>query len=85
LERIRSDRPSLVFLDLRLPRMNGFQVLERLSADPDAAHVPVVVVTSSVLAPEDVQKLAHARAILSKAAMGRESLLELVATLALKE
>lgn len=42
-----SPPPHVVFLDLRMPRATGFEVLERLRADPARATIPVVVVSSS--------------------------------------
>lgn len=40
-------RPMVVFLDLKLPRVDGLQVLERIRADPRTRALPVVVLTSS--------------------------------------
>lgn len=39
--------PILILLDLKMPRMNGFQVLEWLRKQPDLGHVPVAIMTSS--------------------------------------
>ncbi len=39
--------PSVVFLDLKLPKVDGFEVLRRLKADDRTRHVPVVILTSS--------------------------------------
>jgi two-component system response regulator len=40
-------RPQLILLDLKLPKMGGFDVLRRLRAEPGFAATPVVVLTSS--------------------------------------
>lgn len=39
--------PTVVLLDLKLPRVNGLQVLERIRADERTRRLPVVVLTSS--------------------------------------
>ena len=41
------ERPSVVLLDLKLPRVDGLEVLERLRADERTRLLPVVVLTSS--------------------------------------
>jgi len=43
----RSPKPDLVFLDLRLPRLDGFSVLREIKSAPALRHVPVVILTSS--------------------------------------
>ena len=45
--------PSLILLDLNMPRMNGMEVLEQLKTDPQLRRIPVVVLTTSS-AEEDV-------------------------------
>jgi CheY-like chemotaxis protein len=41
------DQPALVLLDLKMPRLNGLQVLREIKSDPTLKSVPVVVLTSS--------------------------------------
>ncbi|HEY2638194.1 MAG TPA: response regulator, partial [Solirubrobacteraceae bacterium] len=55
LTRIRESPPDLVLLDLRLPRLDGVSVVERLRADPRASvrRTPVVVLSSSA-EPDDI-------------------------------
>lgn len=46
LQQLEAEAPDLVLLDLEMPRMDGFETLERLRADQRFAHLPVIVVTS---------------------------------------
>jgi CheY-like chemotaxis protein len=46
-------RPHMIVLDLKMPRVNGLEVLERLQSDPELSSIPIVVLTSSDH-PEDV-------------------------------
>ena len=42
-----STRPDLILLDLQLPGMDGWEVLEQISGDPDLAKIPVIVLTGT--------------------------------------
>ena len=46
LERIRRERPAVAFLDVMMPKMNGYDVCAAVRADPDLAHVRVVLLTA---------------------------------------
>lgn len=39
--------PDLVLLDLNIPKMSGFEVLEQIKSDPNLRRIPVIVLTSS--------------------------------------
>ena len=46
LEQIEREAPDLVFLDLRMPGIDGWGVLDRLSKNGDLERIPVVVVSA---------------------------------------
>lgn len=43
----KQGHPKLVLLDLKMPRMDGLQVLEKMKNDPETQAIPVVMMTSS--------------------------------------
>jgi DNA-binding response OmpR family regulator len=56
LDLIRRHHPCVVILDLMLPRKDGFSILREMSAEPDVADIPVVVV-SAYTASESTRRL----------------------------
>jgi DNA-binding response OmpR family regulator len=46
LQMARSSLPDIIFLDIRLPKLDGLDVLEALRADPKTKQVPVVILSS---------------------------------------
>jgi two-component system response regulator len=54
-ERNILEKPKLILLDLKMPKVSGLQVLEQIKSDPDIRSIPVVILTSSKENP-DVEK-----------------------------
>jgi len=62
-----NDMPQLMLLDLKLPKVSGLQVLERIRADERTKRIPVVILTSST-EPVDIKSGydLHANSFVSK-------------------
>jgi len=48
LDLIQKEKPDLIFLDLRLPAIDGYEVCRRIKADEELKHISVVFLTASV-------------------------------------
>ena len=55
---VRRERPAVVVLDLLMPDVDGFAVVEQLRADPLVDDVPIVVLTSKDMTRADHERLA---------------------------
>jgi len=77
LKALRENEFDCVVLDLRLPDMSGFKLLELLQSDPSGKNIPVVVYTGKDLsAPERLQLKAMAKSIVLKDVQSPERLLD---------
>jgi threonine synthase len=54
---IRRELPDLIILDLMMPEMDGFAVMDALKADPKTSEIPVIVATAKELTPEEKKRL----------------------------
>ena len=50
--RTRTDAPKVVLLDIKLPKVNGIEVLKAVKADPALRRIPIVMLTSSKEGPD---------------------------------
>jgi signal transduction histidine kinase/DNA-binding response OmpR family regulator len=79
LRAAQTELPSLIILDLLMPGTDGFEVVERLRADPSTAQIPVVILTAKTIAPEEHERLAaHAAHQADKASFSPAEFVELV-------
>jgi CheY-like chemotaxis protein len=58
LDAASQQRPSLILLDIRLPGLDGYAVLQRLKANPATAVIPVVALTAQAMVGDREQALA---------------------------
>lgn len=56
LDKIRSEMPDLVLLDVNMPKKDGFEVLLEMRADDAINHIPVIVVTAARIGAKDVRE-----------------------------
>jgi CheY-like chemotaxis protein len=77
IARMSASPPDCVVLDLRLPDMSGFDILERIKLDRTLCDVPVIVFTGRELSPEeDAQLHTMARSVVVKGVESPERLLD---------
>ncbi len=57
IELAHSEPPDLILLDLMMPGMDGFSVLDALKSEPKTASIPVIVITAKELTPDEKQRL----------------------------
>jgi threonine synthase len=77
LDLIRRHLPNLVILDLMMPEMDGFAVLDALRADPATHDIPVIVVTAKELTPAERARLSgQIESLLQKGAFMDDNLLD---------
>jgi signal transduction histidine kinase/DNA-binding response OmpR family regulator len=73
IELAQRHRPDLIALDLEMPDVNGFDVVEALRSSPDTARIPIVVVTSQNLSAADRSRLnGHISEIVGKSQFSAE-------------
>ena len=81
LQKLATNRPGVILLDLMMPEMDGFQFTKEVRAHAEWRHIPIVVMTAKDITAEDRTRLdGHVSRILQKGACGREELLAEITT-----
>ena len=73
IDAARQELPDVIVLDLMMPEVNGFDVVEALSDQPDTARIPILVVTANEITADDRTKLnGYVTAIMEKTEFSRD-------------
>jgi threonine synthase len=82
LKVIAKERPNLIILDLMMPEMDGFSVLDALKSKPETANIPVIVATAKELTGEEKSRLkGQIQALMQKGDFLSDEFLDEVRTL----
>jgi CheY-like chemotaxis protein len=73
LRQARSEHPDVIVLDLQMPNIDGFTVLQELNADSRTSVIPLIVSTSLAVDAELKAKLPVGTRIISKSMISREN------------
>jgi signal transduction histidine kinase/CheY-like chemotaxis protein len=76
IRKAKEEHPQVIFLDLVMPEMNGFEVLDHLNDDISTRDIPVIIYTNKVLKVEERhQLLNNSQTILSKGTISRDEII----------
>jgi threonine synthase len=77
LELANQEHPDLLILDLMMPELDGFAVLDHLRSNPETAEIPVIVSTAKELTPDEKDRLQdQIQALMQKGGFMSDELLE---------
>jgi signal transduction histidine kinase/CheY-like chemotaxis protein len=74
LAQLLNEPPDVVLLDLKMPEMTGFELLERITDETSLDGVPAIVLTSAILTLDERQRLRRAARIMSKSDLSGSAL-----------
>jgi CheY-like chemotaxis protein len=73
LRQARNEQPDVILLDLQMPNVDGFTVLQELNADKRTTVIPVIVSTSLAVDAELKARLPVGTRVISKNLISREN------------
>jgi threonine synthase len=82
IEMILKERPNLVILDLMMPEVDGFTVMETMQAHKETCDIPIIVITAKELTGAEKERLkGHIQSLMQKGNFMSDDLLDEVKTL----
>jgi CheY-like chemotaxis protein len=82
LELVQREHPNLIILDMMMPEMDGFTVLDELRKSPQTAEIPVIVITAKELTANEKDRMrGHIQSLMQKGDFMSDELLDEVKAL----
>ncbi len=82
VELVQREHPNLIILDLMMPEMDGYAVMDALKNSPDTADIPIIVVTAKELTPDEKDRMrGHIQKLMQKGDFMSDELLDEVRAL----
>jgi len=82
VEMIKKEHPNLILLDLMMPDMDGFQVMDALQLNQETKDIPIIVITAKELTPAEKNRLkGHIQSLMQKGDFMNDELLDEVRAL----
>jgi threonine synthase len=82
IDLVRLERPNLLILDLMMPEVDGFTVMEELRKSPETADIPIIVITAKELTPAEKDRMrGHIQSLMQKGDFMSDELLDEVRAL----
>jgi CheY-like chemotaxis protein len=76
LSRVNESRPDLIFLDLMMPEVDGFEVIRHLKKSEQTKDIPIIIVSAKELTQEEAEYLSdNIEKIIRKGNFTKEDLL----------
>ena len=76
IEIASDEHPDLIILDLMMPEVNGFAVVDKLHGNPHTADIPIIILTAKIVSAEERKRLnGHIVAIAEKSGLDRAAFL----------
>ena len=66
MQAVEARRPDVILLDLMMPRLDGFGVIETLRSDPELRNIPIIVISAKELTADESKTLRESVAFVMK-------------------
>jgi GAF domain-containing protein/CheY-like chemotaxis protein/anti-sigma regulatory factor (Ser/Thr protein kinase) len=79
LAAIQTETPDIILLDLLMPNLDGFGVIENLNQEPETSHIPIIILTAKSLSQTEADHLAsYIVSVIQKQGLRGETLLKTI-------